>query len=300
MLNSNSKVFITGCGGMLGEAVYKEFKDRYWVFATDIDLNEPWLSFLDVADAGTVKRMLSEKTPDCIIHLAALTDMEYCEKNSRESYAVNTGGVGNLGFYAHENNIPFVYISTAGIFDGKKDSYIEDDKPNPLSVYGRSKYLGELAARAVDNHIVLRAGWMMGSGPSKDKKFVNKLIKQIRSGAKELFVVDDLIGTPCYTYDLAKSLRQLLEAGEVGVFHGACSGGGTRYDVAKHIVDVLGLSDKIVVTPVKSSRFESEYFAPRPRSEQLVNTKKDGVSPVVTRDWKVCVEEYINKFNWNL
>ncbi len=102
--------------------------------------------------------------------------MEYCELNPEKAFATNENGVKNFLPYVREKNIPFVYISTAGVFDGQKDAYDEADAPAPLSVYGKSKYNGELAARSLNTHIVIRAGWMMGGGPRKDKKFINKII----------------------------------------------------------------------------------------------------------------------------
>ena len=255
MIKKSDIMLITGCGGMLGEAVYSQFKGRCKVYATDIDLNEPWLERLDVASKKEVDRYFQKIEPDYILHLAALTDMEYCELHPEEARAVNTQGVENLAFYARKHDIPFVYISTAGIFDGTKEKYFEHDVPNPQSVYGKSKYAGELIARSVNKSIVIRAGWMMGGGPKKDKKFVNKIIKQIRTGTRELAVVDDKLGTPCYTYDLAKVMGYLLDHRFYGLYHGACEGGGSRYDIAKTLVKNLGYEDKISVAKVDSSYF---------------------------------------------
>lgn len=293
-------MLITGCGGMLGEAVYNQFKNRCKVYATDIDLNEPWLERLDVVSKKEVDRCLERIKPDRILHLAALTDMEYCELHPDEAYAVNTQGVENLALYARRHDIPFVYISTAGIFDGTKDEYYEHDVPNPRSVYGKSKYAGELIARSVNKSIVVRAGWMMGGGPKKDKKFINKIIKQIRTGTAEIAVVDDKFGTPCYTYDLAKLLEYLLDQEQYGLYHGACEGGGSRHDVAMALIKNLGYEDKIVVTKVASSYFKETYFAPRPHSEKLASLKLEEMGVRITRDWRECLKEYISKFNWNL
>ncbi|MCX6715584.1 MAG: NAD(P)-dependent oxidoreductase [Candidatus Taylorbacteria bacterium] len=239
MIKMTDKVLITGCGGMLGEGVYQRFKERCKVFATDRDVNEPWLEYLDVSSKDQVDEYLQKVIPDYIIHLAAFTDMEYCEKNPEETYATNEGGVKNFLPYVRSKNIPFVYISTAGIFDGKKDAYHEEDVPNPLSVYGKSKYAGELAARSAPSSIVIRAGWMMGGGPIKDKKFINKIIKQLQKGVKELSVVDDKLGTPCYTYDLARIIEHLLDKRSFGIYHGACSGAGSRLDIARFMISKL-------------------------------------------------------------
>lgn len=300
MIQKTDKVVITGCGGMLGEAVYEVFKDICDTYASDIDLNTSWLEMLDVSVPLEVKVYLEKIKPNYIVHLAALTDMEYCELHSEEAYATNTGGVQNVVDYAKTHDIPVVYISTAGVFDGRKDEYLESDKPNPLSVYGKSKYGGELAMKMLPKSIIIRAGWMMGSGPSKDKKFINKIIKQLRSGVKELAVVSDKLGTPCYTNDLAQSIRYLLDSGAYGTYHGACDGGGSRADVARFLLDCLGLADQVKVNEVDSSYFAKDYFAMRPRSEKLINIELKKVAPHLTRDWRVCLREYVGKFDWDL
>src|SRR5262249_28321118 len=161
----SDRVVITGCGGMLGEAVYAVFQGTCQVLASDIDVNEPWLERLDGANAADVARYLDRVKPNYILHLAAKTDMEDCELHSEEAYSLNTGGVENVAAYARDHNIPLLYISTAGVFDGQKDEYTEHDTPNPLSVYGKSKYGGELVAKTVPKSIIIRAGWMMGGGP---------------------------------------------------------------------------------------------------------------------------------------
>lgn len=296
MIKKTDKILITGCGGMLGEAVYNEFKDRCRVFATDINLNEPWLKYLDVTDDKAMKSFLNKTQPDFLIHLAALTDMEYCQLHPEEALKTNARATEKLAEYALQKNIPFVYISTAGIFDGCKDEYHENDQPNPLSIYGQSKYLGEQAATRVPKHIVIRAGWMMGGGPDKDKKFVNKIIKQIKSGTKRLAVVNDKNGTPCYTYDLARIITHLLDHGYSGVYHGACKGGASRFEVAKFLVEQLDRKD-VTVHEVDSNYFAENYFAPRPPSEKLLNTRLSNEADLA-RDWKICLAEYLTKFNW--
>lgn len=300
MIQKSDTVVITGCGGMLGEAVHGVFKDVCNARFSDIDLNAPWLEKLDIRVASEVAAYLDEVKPDYIVHLAALTDMEYCELNPEDAYATNTAGVQHVADYAKENNIPLLYISTAGIFDGEKDEYSENDIPNPLSVYGKSKYGGELVAKSVPKSIVIRAGWMMGSGPEKDKKFINKIIKQLRAGADELAVVNDKFGTPCYTYDLAQSIKYLLDHNAYGLYHGACDGSASRADVARYLLECLDLEEKVKVKEVSSDFFAENYFAPRPRSEKLVNIELKKVAPHLTRDWKVCLKEYVNKFDWDL
>ncbi len=300
MIHKSDRVVITGCGGMLGEAVYAVFKGHCQVHASDIDVNTPWLDRLDVSNSKDVDIYLQKVKPNYIVHLAAWTDMEYCELHPEGAYATNTGGVENVARYAREHNIPLLYISTAGVFDGEKDEYTEQDIPNPLSVYGKSKYGGELVAKTLPKSIIIRAGWMMGGGPKKDKKFINKIIKQLRAGVKELAVVNDKFGTPCHTYDLAQSIKYLLDHEAYGLYHGACDGGGSRADVARFMLEKLGVADKVKVREVDSTYFKQNYFATRPRSEKLINIELKKIAPHLTREWQVCLDEYLKRFNWNL
>lgn len=298
-MTTRRTVAVTGCGGMLGEAVHARFVASGWrVIASDIDLNEPWLRRVDVTDAAAVARHMNAARPDAIVHLAALTDMEHCERHPAQAYDVNTWGVAHVTAAAAALGVPFVYISTAGIFDGRKKAYREEDQPNPLSVYGKSKYAGEIVARSYRRSIVIRAGWMMGGGPGKDKKFVNKIVKQLNAGTTTLAVVADKLGTPCYTYDLARSIERLVVGRRYGVYHGACRGGASRLEVARRLVASLGLDRHVAVRKVPSSHWKTEYFAPRPASEQLLNRALARVDPGLTRDWRVCLDEYLAKFAW--
>jgi dTDP-4-dehydrorhamnose reductase len=188
-----------------------------------------------------------------------------------------------------------VYISTAGIFDGAKELYDDWDTPNPLGHYARSKYLGELAvSQRVRDHLICRAGWMMGGGPTKDKKFVQKIMSQIKSGHKELFIVDDKFGTPTYTHDFAKNVQLLIEKKRWGLFNLVCDGQTGRLDVAREIINILGLQTSIKITAVDSKFFDATYFAPRPSSEMLHNRKLNLLELNIMRDWRTALRDYIS------
>jgi dTDP-4-dehydrorhamnose reductase len=290
------KILITGCGGMLGKAVYETFNKEFRVLATDIDINEPWLKYLDVRRYDMVKKAVEQFRPDIIFHLAALTDLEFQEKNPDESYKTNALGTENIVLIAKEHDIPVLYISTAGIVDGKKDLYDDFDTPNPISTYGKSKYYGELFVKEhLKKYFILRAGWMMGGG-KKDKKFVYKIIKQIKEGKTVLDVVENIYGTPTYTYDFAKVMKEIIKTKYYGGYNTVCGGGRvSRYDVALEIIRILGLKDKIRVNKVYSDFFASDFFAPRPRSEALINKKLNIRGLNKMRDWRDCLAEYIDK-----
>ena len=206
------KIYMAGAGGMLGEAFYAQFNKDYELKCTDKDVNEEWLSYLDFRDFDAYKKEVMNFKPDYLFHLGAYTDLEFCEENADETYRTNTISVENACYIANELNIPLLYISTAGIFDGNKELYDDWDMPKPLGHYARSKYAGELFVKDhVNKHLICRAGWMMGGGPKKDKKFIQKIMRQIKDGKKDLFIVDDKDGTPTFTHDFAKNVKALIE-----------------------------------------------------------------------------------------
>jgi dTDP-4-dehydrorhamnose reductase len=250
---------------------------------------------------GDCERTFAEVRPGIVLHLAALTDLEYCETNQDDCWRTNALGAENVALLARRYDATMVYISTAGIFGGEKEEFHDFDRPNPLSHYGRAKYYGEqVVAAMVPRHFCLRAGWMMGGGPKKDKKFVNKLFQQIRSGARELRVVDDKFGTPTYTVDFARSVLFLVTTPYHGVYNHVCEGGGSRYDVAVEFVRLLGLADRVGVVKVGSDYYKDAYFAPRPLSERLVNLKLNARRLNRMRDWRTCLAEYSEVFKREL
>jgi dTDP-4-dehydrorhamnose reductase len=280
---------------MLGDAFYHKFRPDYDLKCTDKDVNSDWLTFLDFRDLAAYRKDVEDFAPDYLFHLGAYTDLEYCELHAEDTYATNTMSVENAVYISNALDIPLLYISTAGMFDGAKELYDDWDLPNPLGHYARSKYAGELFV--VNNsrrHLVCRAGWMMGGGPAKDKKFVQKLMKQLKAGKRELFVVNDKDGTPTYTFDFADNVKLLLERELWGVYNMVCGGLTSRLEVARELVKVLGLEDRVKVTEVSSDYFAKEYFAERPASERLVNTKLQLRGANTMRDWRVALKEYLD------
>lgn len=295
---NKKRIYIAGCGGMLGEAFYKQFKDEYEIKCTDKDVNEEWLSFLDFRDFEKYGEDVASFRSDYLFHLGAYTDLEWCEHHADETYLTNTMCVENAVHIANTLNIPILYISTAGIFDGKKQLYDDWDLPNPLGVYARSKYMGErFVVENAKQYLVCRAGWMMGAGPDKDKKFIQKIMKQIKDGNKELFVVDDKGGTPTYTHDFAQTVKMLLKKNVLGLFNCVCEGGETsRLEVCEELVRILGLSDIIKINVVPSSYFSKEYFAERPASECLCNRKLHILGVDTMKDWRIALKEYLDNY----
>ena len=296
------KIYMAGSGGMLGLAFHEEFKDTYDLKCSDIDVNEDWLSHLDFRNYQDYLTEVESFDPDWLFHLGAHTDLEFCELNEKNAYSTNTQSVEHAVRISNHLDIPLLYISTAGIFGGEKDFYNELDQPKPLGHYGNSKYLGEVFVQENSHDfIICRAGWMMGGGEKKDKKFIQKLIKQIKDGKKVLHIVDDKDGTPTYTHDFANNCKALIQSDHRGLFNMVCGGLTSRYEVASELINILSLNETISLEKVSSDYFKEEYFAERPDCERLVNQRLDDISMNLMRDWKIalkdCVEEYYPNFS---
>lgn len=292
---SDGKVIITGAAGMLGSSMIPVMREEgYKVYPTDKNPEEG-IEYLDVREYDQILDWANKVKPDFIFHLAAETDLEICENDPHYAYATNTIGTQNVALVCKKLDIKMVYICTAGIFDGKKDSfYSEFDDVTPLSIYGKSKYEGEKIVRELlDEYFVCRPGWMIGGG-KKDKKFVGKILKQIRDGAKELNAVDDKFGTSTYTKDFSRNLAKLIKTEFYGLYHMVCRGSASRYDVAYEIVKILNRPD-IKVNIVHSDFWVKDYPVNRPRSEMLDNFMLDLRGLNIMRNWREALKEYIEE-----
>jgi len=296
----DKKIFIAGCGGMLGEAFYKKFNNNNSLYCTDIDVNEKWIKHLDFRKKDSYWESVNNFKPDWLFHLGAFTDLEFCEVHEKSTYETNTESVKFAVQIANQLSIPILYISTAGIFDGEKDMYDESDLPNPIGHYAKSKYLGEkYIVENSNDYLICRAGWMMGGGPKKDKKFIQKLMHQIKDGTKELYIVNDKLGTPTYTHDFAKNIKLLIDKNHRGLFNMVCEGLTSRLEVANELIRLLNLENKIKIVEVDSTYFSNEYFAERPACERLINKRLDNIGINLMRDWRVALEEYIEVYYSN-
>ena len=297
------RVLVTGAAGMLGSALVPAFVAAgHEIVATDIDLRDPtpWgphqpgISHLDVRDRAQVRHAFAAVAPDTVLHLAAETSLEVSDADPDHAYLTNAIATKYVALEARAAAIPMTYISTAGVFDGRADrAYTEFDPPNPLNTYGASKYEGErIVARTVESHYIVRAGWMVGGGARKDHKFVSRILDQIRAGAQTVYAVTDKLGTPTYAPDFSRCLLNLYGSGLFGLYHMACGGDGSRYDVTARILEVLGRDD-IELVPVTSEHFAAEFPAVRPRSEIMRNMVLDLQGMNTMRPWRVALEEYL-------
>jgi dTDP-4-dehydrorhamnose reductase len=298
------KILVTGAGGMLGSALVPGLAAAgHDVRPTDLlpsrkpawatALPELMLEKLDVRSAEEIGRSVADVRPDLIMHLAAETDVEVCDARSDHAWQTNALGTKHVALACRRADRPVVYISTAGVFDGKKEEpYVEFDAAYPINYYGRSKLQGErYVSEFLPQHYIIRAGWMVGGGV-KDHKFVAKMLEQIDGGARTLYAVGDKLGTPTYAPDFAACLTQLITTESFGLYHMACQGRASRYDVARKILAVLGRED-VELVEVSSDYFKDSYPTPRPRSEMMRNLMLDLQGWNTMRPWEVALEEYL-------
>ena len=295
MMKKYKKIFVAGADGMLGTTLQNivDVKDFY---LTDKETSAN-VKYCDIRDLSSVTKIINDYQPDIILNFAALVDLEYCEKEKDDCYLTNTIAAIHLFNLSKDLNIPYVFISTAGIFGNDKEFYTEDDQPRPLSAYGKSKYYTEqlLLNQSYEKYWIFRAGWMMGGGPEKDKKFVNKIMRQVESGVKELFAVDDKLGVPTYTKDFANSiLKHINDDLPYGLYNMVSQGEASRYETAVAINEYLNLG--LTIHKVDSDYFKTEYFAPRPYSEKLINKSLNELGKNYMRNWKECLHEYLNEY----
>lgn len=263
-----NKVLITGAGGMVGSYIDFGIKTNHRNF--------------DITDFDEVMKVVKDQKPQAIIHLAAETDVDRCDRDPNYAYLINGVGAYNVATAAKEIGAKLVYVSTAGIFDGEKSGpYTEDDEARPQNFYGRSKYMGELIVRGMlEDYIIARACWMFGGGPEKDLKFVGKIIRQLDK--PEIKAVDDAYGSPTFGKDLMGAIKQLVLRDATGVFHLSNEGSCSRYEVAKFIIDMMKPGMKL--SPV-----HLDYFPGANRVKNEVMSSKERL----VRPWQEALQEYL-------
>jgi len=285
------KALVTGASGMLGSALCPLLlKNGYEVYPTDISSNGEVMG-MDIRDLAQVKEVVGRERPCIIFHLAAETDVDKCEVDMDHAFRVNTFGTENMALISQQYNIPLIYISTCGVFDGRKSvPYNEFDLPNPVSVYSKSKLEGELiVAKLLNRYFIFRAGWMIGGG-KKDKKFVAKIVELLKT-KDTLTVVNDKIGNPTFTQDFSECIIKIVKSGRYGLYHITNKGSVSRYEIACKIVEFLG-KNKVTVKAITSASYP--LAAPRPDSEAVDNYKLK-LMGIEMRSWEEALKDYLSE-----
>ncbi|MFH1453714.1 MAG: dTDP-4-dehydrorhamnose reductase [Armatimonadota bacterium] len=246
-------ILITGAKGILGSALIKAIQPKHKVSAFDIE-------DFDITDYEKSLDIIKSSKPDIVIHCAAYTNVDGCESNKDTALKINSGGTKNIALICKELDIPMVYFSTDYVFDGEKgSSYFESDTPNPLSIYGKSKFAGEEHVKqTLNKYFIVRTAWLFGKG---GKNFVNTIIN-LAEEKDELSVVNDQTGSPTYAEDLAYAVSQLIETDHYGIYHITNEGECSWYEFAKAILEEAGLKNTKVL-PVPTTKFPRPAKRPK-------------------------------------
>lgn len=272
------KIMVTGSGGVVGSYVPTVFGASSVIQTTRADM--------DVGNKDVVREKILRIKPTVIIHLAAKTDVDDCERNIRETEEVNYHGTAYIAESAREVGATVIYMSTCAVFNGKKKFYVETDTPNPINTYGKTKLLGEqVITDTLQKFFIIRSGWVIGGG-FKEKKFISYILKQLHEGKKEIMAVNDTFGSIAYGRELVQFMCTLLNNEPYGIYHFGSRGVATRFDLTSLLIRLLG--EKVRVIPVSSTRFRKQYFASRPKYEVVKSIKKP-----YTKSWQESLEDYI-------
>jgi dTDP-4-dehydrorhamnose reductase len=283
------KIIITGACGMLGTDLQSAFAGHELVLTDVLGDVTP----MDITDTAQVMDVVGSNRPDVIIHAAAYTDVDGCERDPDTAYKVNGLGTRNVAAACCNLDAVMVYISTDFVFDGEKcEPYTEYDQTNPLGHYGASKLVGEqVVSELCPRHFITRTAWLYGE---HGKNFPYTMLNAAKT-RKELSVVSDQIGSPTFTVDLAAAIRDLVTGPPLfGTYHITNSGSCSWYDFAKEIFRLSGITD-VEVTPILSEDWPSptkrpKYSVLRHRALELQG--RDNLRP-----WQEALKDFISRIN---
>lgn len=284
------RVIVLGAGGRLGAALLREY-------SRDHSVRGYTHAQLDLKNADRLRQELSMEEFEVLINAAALTNVDYCETNRDEAFAINATAPKVLAELCREKGKQFVHISTDYVFDGGKDKpYHEDDRADPLSVYGDSKRAGEAETLAANPQaFIARVSWVFGPDRAS---FVDNVLTRAREH-EEVAAVADKFSAPTYTLDLANWLRQAIEKQLAGLFHLANAGECSWQEYAQYALDCCHQHGvKMRATKVEALKLDEmkNFIARRPAYTVLATEKFRAATGAEIRDWRAAVEDYLIAF----
>lgn len=278
------KILITGSRGQLGRDLEEVFTKTGEYELTCLGRDE-----LDITKPGDVQRAVLTNRPEVIIHAAANTNVDQCELDEDSAYLVNALGARNVAVAAAKAGAKLVYVSTDYVFNGRAERpYTEFDLPDPINVYGKSKLAGEqYVAGLSDQYFIVRTSWLYGR---HGRNFVKTMLNLAREKS-EVSVVDDQVGSPTYTKDLARFLAELIQTELYGIYHASNSGFCSWFDFARAVFKLAGL-EQIKVRPISTA--ELNRPAPRPAYSVLDNycIRLQGLHAL--RPWEDALREFLS------
>ena len=276
------RVLVTGVKGQLGYDVMNELAGRGHE-GIGVDIQE-----MDITDAASVEKVITEAAPDAVIHCAAYTAVDAAEDNVDLCRRVNAGGTENIARVCKALNCKMMYISTDYVFNGQGTRPWEpDDKREPLNVYGQTKYEGELAVETLEKFFLVRIAWVFGVN---GKNFIKTMLN-LGKTRDHLTVVADQIGSPTYTYDLARLLVDMIETDKYGRYHATNEGLCSWYEFACEIFKQAGMN--VTVSPVTSDQYPAK--AKRPINSRMDKSKLDEMGFKRLPSWQDALGRYLKE-----
>jgi dTDP-4-dehydrorhamnose reductase len=277
------KILVLGCKGMLGTDLMLRLSPVHQVTGRDVD-------DFNISVEEDCRRVIQECSPDVVINAAAYTNVDACETDRDRCYAVNAEGVRNIALSCRGRGILIVHFSTDYLFDGlKKTPYVEEDEPAPLNVYGASKLEGERYLQTLaERWLLIRTAWLYGE---HGKNFVKTILDKA-STVKALDVVNDQIGCPTCTLDLAAAVEGLIVGGQEGIYHLTNDGWCSWYDFARQILMYAGKND-VVIRPIQTK--DLGRSAVRPAWSVLSSLKFSEATGNTLKSWKVALRDHMER-----
>ncbi len=283
------RILITGAAGMLGTDLQEVLGAEHELVPTDVTGD---LISLDITDTDQVLSTIADVRPDAVIHAAAYTDVDGCERDPDRAFRVNALGTWNIAAACARNDAALVYISTDFVFDGEKgEPYTEYDAVNPLGHYGASKLAGETHVRSLcSKHFIVRTAWLYGvHGKSFPRTMIN--LSQTR---KELSVVADQIGSPTFTVDLAQAVRSLVSSPLYGAYHVTNKGACSWCEFAAKTLALAGIND-VEVKPIKAEEWPSPTRRPKYSVLRHYSLELQGRDDL--RPWEDALADFVSRLD---
>ena len=278
-----AKILIIGADGQLGSDLMRVFGNA----ATGLTHKD-----IEVIDERQSQAVIENQQPEIVVNTAAIVKSEWCEQNAGICFKVNAEGAGNVAQAAAVAGAAVVFLSTDYVFDGSKNGFEESDLPKPLNVYGASKLAGENFTKSRNpQYYLIRSSWFFGDRPPhKGLDFPRKILELAKNG-KEIRMVNDQLGSPTYTKDLAEKIKELIERrAPYGIYHITNQGYCSWYEFAKKILELVGSQARLV--PISSAVSLSKIK--RPTNSVLINTKIRALGMAPLRPWPEALAEYLN------
>ena len=290
--DSRFTILVLGASGMLGNDLIKILGLRHEVIGKDFN-------DFDITNKGITREEILDINPQIVVNSAGFTNVDGCETEVEKAFLINADGTKNVALACEEGKIKLVHIGTDYVFDGnKREPYLEDDIPNPLNIYGKSKLKGEQYIKeTMEDYLIVRTEWLYGK---KGNNFVSTIMK-LAEIEKELKVVDDQIGSPTYTKDLAHAIERLidcsLQANSLhnlkGVYHVTNRGTCSWYQFALKMLELARIED-VKVNPISSKIYNRP--AERPAYSALNCSKFEKETGLTLRPWEDALAEYFESF----